>query len=424
MSAAFDKMNVAEPGLGTELANLTTELRAAGVDSAAERLEIAAERADEVSPDVLFRLIDTTRLALDLEEVKGKATRWLSGWRNVLALAPLVVTWIALGYAASEYQNYLQQFKPDSTAYNDAIRTPFLVLWQHGFYTGSPFTFSFTAGVDFFLLLGIVALTFLAQRADARALAQSRRIVNAVDSAASRMVAAVSKPGATIPQNAKPEDWARVVQATIREALSKTEKLITDTQAMTREVADKAQAVMESVGKASTDLITQEMKPVVADFRVSVGDLKSEISNYQAGIATVSATITSLGQAAGVLATASTDLAQNSGAYNATATAISQHVQGLQASQAQLAGQMQQAADGMTATASSTQQLAGQQVGMVQNLDSATRALQQAELALNQTARVLDRAALRLQAASQAYTSTRGGLLGWFFRGSGGAAQP
>lgn len=76
--------------------------------------------------------------------------------RNVLVLAPILLTWFALFEASRSYNRYI-------TAHPDDIRLPFLLLWQRGFGGESGIlatSFSTVAIIDALIIAFIIALTY------------------------------------------------------------------------------------------------------------------------------------------------------------------------------------------------------------------------------------------------------------------------
>jgi hypothetical protein len=85
--------------------------------------------------------------------------------RNILVLAPILLTWFALAEASRAYASYITEFP-------DEVRQPFLLLWERGFGGyASPLapSFSTVALIDAVIIAGIIALTFYAHgRREAR----------------------------------------------------------------------------------------------------------------------------------------------------------------------------------------------------------------------------------------------------------------
>ncbi len=74
--------------------------------------------------------------------------------RNVLVLAPILVTWIALSIASHNYAETIAKHPEKSSE-------PFLLLWEKGFPEGLPFlSFSMVALLDFAILAVIILLTW------------------------------------------------------------------------------------------------------------------------------------------------------------------------------------------------------------------------------------------------------------------------
>ena len=78
--------------------------------------------------------------------------------RNVLVLVPILLTWAALGEAATAYDRYIAE-NPDQAS------QPFLLLWQRGFGGEASWTsptFSTVALIDAIVIVVIILLTFYA----------------------------------------------------------------------------------------------------------------------------------------------------------------------------------------------------------------------------------------------------------------------
>ena len=414
VSAAFDGVRTLDGDLADELELLEAALAGAGAPAAAKRLSLAAQRYDALQPDVLYTWMDPRRIASELDETLGQRARTLSGWRNILALLPLIVTWLALLLAANAYQAEVQAAV--RTRDFNLANTPFLVLWQQGFGHAGPLTtFGWVAFIDVLLLVGVAALTYLAQRADAAAAVRTRRLAARVDDALSRLALLAVRDGGALPHGASPQDWARVVQNTIKQAMAES-----------KEVTEKARQVIEAVGQSNEALLKSELRPMITTLRQSVNDFKGELASWQRSVATVGTTIQQIGGAAGNVATAADRLADSSEQYGRTGAAIEGHLRTLNATQQQFVGRVEQAAADMAAAAGAVQQLASQiNDGMAQNLVDASRKLQQTDNQLSVTSNELRQAAALLHRAARLYRQTRFGLVGWLAsRNGNGNAGP
>lgn len=421
-SGPFDAISKNHPDLARKLAAIATELERAGVSTSAKRLSLAAEHADELGPDELYRFLDPGRIQAELEEVKAKRTRHLSAIRNALALAPLLLTWLALALASISYATYIQVHAHDAI---DPATRPFLLLWQDGFGGTTPFTFSFTAGLDFALLLGVLIFTIWAQSTDAKANRAARYLGEQVDGVAADLIAA-SRAGVIIPRTTDPKNWANVVQVTITRAMGEFTAAMTQAMNISTSVATDAKSVVESVGAANTSLMEQQMRPLVTDFKQGVDELGQGLEGYTRSVGTIETTITRLGGAAQTLSAATQNIADQTSAQLTATTSIDTTIKLLQTTQQQFVDIVRSAADEMTRAANAVDQLAGKMnQDMVNNIKQATTQLGQMDTRLNLTAQALlqatqslDSAAQKLDDASSNARLARLGLLGWIFGGS------
>jgi len=109
----------------------------------------------------LRRAFNTERLAYvyALEREGGYAHSTIAAAdrvRNILVLAPILLTWFALAMASRDYDAFLA-LNPDE------VRQPFLVLWERGFGGESSWfapSFSTVALIDAVLIAIIIGLTF------------------------------------------------------------------------------------------------------------------------------------------------------------------------------------------------------------------------------------------------------------------------
>jgi methyl-accepting chemotaxis protein len=407
------------PELATEIESLCNDLDATGARSASQRIRFAAERLDSFNPDAIYHWIDPGRINGELEQVKNKSARFYSGLRNVLALGPLLLTWLALWWASGQYQAQMYAaLHPPAGKPQDLVTAnmPFLVLWEQGFGNSSAFlTFSHTAFLDVILLAVILALTFLAQRSDAGTLRASQALVDRIDDVVDQM-ADLAIQG-FVPSGTNPEDWARVVQNTVKAVMVEA-----------RQVTESAMHVIESIGKDNSDLIRNEMKPLVHTFQQSVASFGTEIAAFQQSASAVSQTATQLGAAAGQVASASTALSNNLAQYQQTATSIAQNIGNLNANQTQFTAQIGAAAQAMDHATKAVQQLTSKlQNELSGPLQDAAQKYQQTENQLSVTTHNLQIASQQLQNASQAFGKVSkgggyrpGGIIGWLM----GAVRP
>src|SRR4051794_19392113 len=174
------------------------ELQAAGADVAVERLleiDRVASRRDFATLEVLAV---SDPLLEDLSEVHHARVRRILGWRNSVALVPLLLTWLFLGWASLLYQRQL--------ASDPGLATrPFLVLWEQRF--GGRFvpTFSGTALTAFAFLTIVLLLTIRAHRVETRMTDVQRRAVTKVDTAISALTISIERANERPPISA--QEW-------------------------------------------------------------------------------------------------------------------------------------------------------------------------------------------------------------------------
>jgi len=134
------------------------------------RLKSISKDFGELPFDAIPVLINPVALQQEVENAQGgSASRILSVMRNILALAPLIVTWLSIATAVTSYQQYLQ-------THPSARSEPFLELWQTGFGGGTWLTLSNTAIIDALLLVILLVLTVVAHILDGRAQEKSGEV--------------------------------------------------------------------------------------------------------------------------------------------------------------------------------------------------------------------------------------------------------
>jgi hypothetical protein len=141
--------------VANELRKVRDDLNDRGAKFASDRLQSIDNHVDALRYDVIRDVVAPEQVYEELDFVGGKFSRRIGAIRNVLALAPLVLTWIALKVASEAYHAQLTQDP-------SLVGTPFLDLWQGGFgQQDLGLTFSTTATWDFLLLLFLLLLTIL-----------------------------------------------------------------------------------------------------------------------------------------------------------------------------------------------------------------------------------------------------------------------
>ncbi|MEO7020756.1 MAG: hypothetical protein ABI234_11450, partial [Ktedonobacteraceae bacterium] len=136
--------------------DLAQTLLEQGAKDGAKRLQVIAKQIQHFTVEGAFQYLRRDEIVEELESQPHWLLSALRFARNVLSIAPIVLTWFALGLAATAYQSDLA----DTLHYPDDRYQPFLGLWQNGFHGnhGPVISFSSAAGWDTFLLTSLVIL--------------------------------------------------------------------------------------------------------------------------------------------------------------------------------------------------------------------------------------------------------------------------
>lgn len=162
------RMSAPAPEIAEEIGQLSAMVQEVEPKSSRRLRELATALTTETGrqrwSDVdLRRAFNTDRLALAyaVKREGGYAPNSIEiadKVRNVLVLVPILLTWAALGEAATAYNRYI-------TENPDQANQPFLLLWQRGFGGQASIlapTFSTVALIDAIVIVIIILLTFYA----------------------------------------------------------------------------------------------------------------------------------------------------------------------------------------------------------------------------------------------------------------------
>jgi hypothetical protein len=347
-------------GMGThgedaaaKLSDVHKELVRLGAATDAARLAAVDTAAENRDFDALDRLAVTERPLDELAEIQHSRVRRIVGWRNAIAIVPLMITWLLLGWASLDYRHELGRYPRLS-------REPFLILWQQSF--GGMFipNFTETALASFVLLAAVLALTVRAHRLESQNGSQIADIGSRLDDAMSSLVLAAKTSPVRPPETAA--EWAEAAQRVLTEtqqmittAVRDTEKLAdannkiskTAEQAMTQlqtqaeefvaglatevkelmlavradaeqvvtRTAEEAKLVLQQAGAANKQLVEQQMTPLFEGFRASLNDYRADQGVYRASAAALATGVAELTRSAAVMA-------ESSGSYTEIATSI------------------------------------------------------------------------------------------------------
>ena len=276
----------------TEIANTLD-----GVDPrAAERMRnlaraVATDEGRQRWAEVdLRRAFNTERLAYALRaETEGgyahSTVATADRVRNILVLAPILLTWFALAEASRAYTAYIE-LNPDE------VRQPFLLLWEQGFGgQASRFapSFSTVALIDAVIIAVIIALTFYSHgRREARE--------EKVDQTAERFqtdldnVLAEASVVLAVDRGSRPALLARSVERLVDRFDQNSQELLTRLRVehdrleqlacrREREFADFGVfASGMRAGAEETHRLLVELRQVSAGLQTALEDLTSEVS--------------------------------------------------------------------------------------------------------------------------------------------------
>src|SRR5258706_4273352 len=319
-------------GHGEHAADLLTsayeELRAVGAAKGAERLQRVDEFADQLDFPALERLVDPERAVEEFATARQHRARRLHTARNLLALAPLLLTWAALAWASIDYDQQLAEI-PN----NAQITKPFLLLWQQHFGGMLIPTFAQFAAADFVLLFAVLALTYSAHHAETVSARAKPEVRDTIDSPISALAIAMTSSVVRPPASA--QEWANEAKRIITEAMRQTENLA----AAGRATIEEAGAALKDIHAEGRDYITaysnnitatlnavrneyeqfmartaiqvseaigKQMTPLLGQFERLLSEFGAHHETYRTGVAALTAGVTTLGESARTMAASAT----------------------------------------------------------------------------------------------------------------------
>ena len=415
------------------LSKLCRQLRKAGADGAARRIEAIDEKIANGNRhfEDLERHIDPDRIVDELNSARGrprwqklfqgdwrgglrpllgfpKSVRFAHLLRNVAALAPLIFTWIMLGMAAEHYDIDLKN-NPRM------VNEPFLLLWQQGFGTGFP-SFERVTIIDFALLTLVVLLTFWVHWAEGQADRSADSVYETMDSLkrflADRSFLPLSLTSLT------PEEWAKITGENLSKTIQQTRELNTASEQAIREASDRLKAIQDT----SQELI-KDFKGAVLDTLTSVSDQNKHFiedtreTNQQVLQALVEQQMRPLlGQVQDMLdqfrtqqvayTDAVTDLTKRVGGIEASATVLATSARAFDGSTRSIAGSL-------AAMASSQERFASHVEVSAQSMSSAATAMTEVKDALRKDLHErLQEMTINITGASDSLEKAQTGLAG------------
>lgn len=424
-----------------KLTDLHDELSWLGAVDDAEHLQIADDAANLRDFDGLKRFVASGIPLNDVYESQHARVGRIIGWRNATALAPLMLTWLALAAASWAYHVQLQR-EPER------LTDPFLVLWQDRFGMAMP-TFAEIAVLSFALLFVVLALTIRAHRREAAANRTIAAVEKMADNALHALGLVLETSGARPPDNAK--EWAEAAsrilaetQQMIKAAVRDTARLAKDNadvaqsaserltqlqqhgeellkgvgketqevmltlqrqseQATTR-VAEEAVRILRQAGEANRQLVEQQMTPLFQGFTTSLAEYRRDQETYSDSAARLAGGTANL-------ATAASGLTDGVGAYTSVARSIDDKLASIGASQSALVGRIDEHSAGISSAAAVLHEVATLISGnMKSDMEALAQNVVRAGESLADTERSLSVTAASLEGTTRAMGTTAADL--------------
>lgn len=311
----------------SEVKILAKQLRERGAQYGARRLEILSNQYQHFTVDSASDYIRKDEIIDELENQPHKLLSVLRFFRNVFSIAPIVITWLALGLAANAYQSDLSdpRYKAKDTYQS------FLYLWQGGFHGnhGAVISFSDAAYSDFTVLAILVILIIIIPLLEHWRRDKLHASLGNFDPTIDDLLALVAQDGAN--SHLAPSDVNKIsqaIKAELQSVMLSYDRVAIETRELVQDTHEKA-----------TDILayTQEKtKEVFDDFKRDLGVYNNDIHLLNSSLKKMDTNLDNYGQklgeltdASNKLAGSSNDLALNAKSMAESATLSSQASQGI-----------------------------------------------------------------------------------------------
>ena len=417
----------------TELSAACAQLRKSGAPSAASRIAEIGSHVGTIDFPVLEKLADPEGAADEIAASRQRPVRTAHTLRNICALLPLLVTWIALGLASRAYSSDLAAHPANSTE-------PFLLLWQQGFGSGFP-TFLDVALMDFTLLLVVIALTGWVHHVESKAAQSQARIIDNLYSALNTLAAATEQSVVRPPASA--EEWADAAKRIIAGAMEQTRLLAETSQQAIDEASTRLSGIQgqgrEFIERYSSEirqtmvsvreqneqfirhtasesretlrrLVEQQMEPLLKQLSTMLAEFGGHQETYRTGIADLAQGVTSIQAASRELADSAHSYRESADMMNENLAKItsSQHdfsarISGSVASMQAAAAAMGETKDVLQGMDEGVRQMSADVVAASRAMDTMHRNLASTTSALGGSAAALNQATRELHAATGSF---------------------
>ena len=427
------KLGKMGPEAAKRLGTAYKELQLAGAPDAARRVREIDNYVDKLDYSGLETLVDPELADEELAASRRRTVRRAHARRNIAALMPLLVTWIALGFASLAYEIELARHAADASK-------PFLLLWQQGFGHRWFPTFAEIAFIDFAILGIVLWLTALVHRAEGKEDTSRADVIHSLWTALNTLKVAVAESKPRPPATA--EEWADSARRIIADAMEQTKLLAASGQQAINEASSKLSSIQDQgrdfiaqfsgeiqktlvavreqneqfiirTARESREtlqrLVEQQMEPLLNQLSTMLTEFGRHQETYRSGVADLSQGVNSIKRSA-------QELANSSQAYNSIADSITEHLKSIATSQKEFASQVTTSASSMhtAATAMSEvkdvlrtdlrgiREMQRNVTNASMHLEAVERNLAGTSTALDRSARALDQVTADLQAAIHA----------------------
>lgn len=379
----FPELRKANAPLAQQIDQVLAEAGRLKALEGARRLSLVSRHYKKFSVEQAYHLIDPDAFQHEIEQVRTHAAGlgFLRLVRNVAALLPLIMTWIALSIASSKYSADLSNplFK-DKDQY-----ISFLLLWQSGFHGTDMLTFSTTAIIDVVLLsvyLCLVAWVTMREGNIHRISSQFSnnlqsvveklcdlistnttsmisdagidRIIVAIEQASTNGIKEIAKTIKQVTTEGVQEivdAFEPIADADVQRIVDAIKIVVADALLVSKQVADQAKVTME-------DLFDGKMEPMINSFHKDLGTLNMELTKLTTRLTDYTKQVEELTRASTKIATNASDLKDSASAYTGVSKDIRDQIVLLNGTQQQVVSQIHSVATNMDGTAKAAEKVA------------------------------------------------------------------
>lgn len=299
-----------------QVEDLAQKLQERGAKDGARRLKVVAKHIQYLTIEGAFQYLRRDEIVEELENQPHELLSFLRFWRNVLSIAPIVLTWLALGLAAIAYQSDLA----DTRHYPDDLFQPFLQLWQEGFHGNHGFviTFSSAAFSDFGLLTLLVTLIVFIPIFEWLHRKELYIFLENCDAVIDDLLAAIAQDGANAHlADSDIQKISKAIEQTLQKVLLNYDR-----------VAGEAREFVKNTNQ-STQSLVKNFEDNLIVFNSDVKLLTNDLQKLDNNLDSYGQKLTELTDASSKLVGSSNDLARNAKSMADSANQSSQASQGI-----------------------------------------------------------------------------------------------